>query len=64
MKKKCLKFSDQQTTAEKMLDSLINLKSSRHLNTAAAVFFKLQLFETNSKTKVRRFTLVKKLLNL
>jgi len=64
MKQRCLKFKDRLTAAEKMSDSLINSKMSSRMTTAAAIFTRLQLRETNTSAKGRRFTLEEKLLSL
>ncbi|KAE9523759.1 hypothetical protein AGLY_015819 [Aphis glycines] len=64
IKKRCLKFKDRLSVAEKMSDTLINSKLTSHMTKASAIFTRLQLRETNNKAKGRRFTLEEKLLSL
>jgi len=64
MKQRCPNFKSRLTAAEKMSDSLINSKLTSHMTKAAAIFTRLQLRETNTTAKGRRFTLEEKLLSL
>lgn len=62
--KRCLKFKDRLSVAEKMSDTIINSKLTSHMTKTSAIFTRLQLRETNNIAKGRRFTLEEKLLSL
>lgn len=64
MRKRCLTFKNRVSAAERMSDNILNSKLSSRMTTAATIFTKLQLRETNNKAKGRRFTLEEKLLSL